>query len=101
MVEDIRQESLWETKSVTFSVQASADMTPEDYEITFEVAYDDLRGVTHKETFKADVTVSLNVIWENRIIVVLAAIITIIIVIAFLKLRKTEGIQTKITEFKV
>ena len=90
-----------ERKSVTFSVQASVDMTPEDYEITFEVAYNDLRGVTHNETFQADVTVSLNVIWENRIIILLASIIIVFMtVIAFLKLRRTKQTQTKITEFK-
>lgn len=53
------------TKTATFSVQASGDKMPKDYTITFEVAYDDLRGITHTETYQADVTVTSNFIREN------------------------------------
>jgi len=86
------------TKAATFSVQASGDKSPKDYAITFEVAYNELRGVTHRETFQADVTVTSNFIRENlSSILIVFIIITISVVtgIVYVKMRKPKQIETK------
>jgi len=70
------------SKSTIFSVQASGDLTPKDYEITFEVTYDDLRGITHTETFQADVTVKSNFIRENLTFILIGTVIIAICVVA-------------------
>lgn len=57
-------------------------MTPKDYEITFEVAYDDLRGVTHTETLQAEVTVTSNFIREKLIYILIGIIIIAISLVA-------------------
>lgn len=87
-----------EAKSATFSVHASRGTTPKTYQITFEVAYNDLRGVTHTENFKADVTVTLDVISEHMNTILIVSIFTaiaLVIAIPFLRLRKRKQIQTK------
>jgi len=87
------------TKSAIFSVQAGGDKTPNDYTITFQVAYNDLRGVKHTETFQADVTVKLsNFIMENlgSLILIFVVIgICLVVPIYFLKLRKPKQIKTR------
>lgn len=85
------------TKSATFSVQASGDKTPKDYILTFEVAYDDLRGVTHTETFQGDVTVTSNFIRENLTYILIGVTIIAIAIVAsvsYLKIRKPKQIKT-------
>jgi len=85
------------SKSTIFSVQASRDLAPKDYEITFEVTYDDLRGVTHTETFQADVTVTSNFIRENLTYILIGTVIIAVSIVAgivFMKRRKPKRIQT-------
>lgn len=85
------------TKTATFSVQASGDKSPKDYTITLEVAYNDLRGVTHTETFQADVTVTSNFIRENLyyiLIVVIIIAISLVAGISYVKIRKPKQIKT-------
>lgn len=85
------------TKTATFSVRASGDKTPKDYAITFEVAYNDLRGVTHTETYQADVTVTSNFIRENLnyiLIVVIIIAISLVAGISYVKMRKPKQIKT-------
>ena len=85
------------SKSTIFSVQASGDLTPKDYEITFEVTYDDLRGVTHTETFQAGVTLSSNFIKENLTYILIGTVIVAVSLVAgivYIKRRKPKQIQT-------
>jgi len=85
------------TKSATFSVQASEDKTLKDYTLTFEVAYDDLRGVTHTETFQGDVTVTSNFIRENLTYILIGVTIIAIAIVAsvsYLIIRKSKQIKT-------
>lgn len=85
------------TKTTTFSVKASGDMTPKDYPITFEIAYDDLREVTHTETFQADVNVSSNFIRENLTYIIVAVVIVALClaaIILYIKRRKPKQVET-------
>ena len=84
------------TKTATFSVQASRDKTPKDYTITFEVAYNDLRGVTHTETYPADVTVTANFIRENLysiVIVLIIIAVSLVAGISYVKMRKPKQVS--------
>jgi len=85
------------TKTATFSVKASGDMTPEDYKITFEVAYDDLRGVTHTARARASVTVTSNFIRENLTYILTGIVIVAISLVAgiyYVNRRKPKQIKT-------
>jgi len=85
-----------ERKATSFSVQASMEMTAKNYTITFEIAYDDFRGVTHRETFQTDVTVASNFLMENMVpILIILAIVAICSVVSvyFLRLRKLKQIE--------
>lgn len=85
-----------QTTSTTFSVQASRDVSPKNYAITFEVSYDDWRGVSHTESFQADVGVTskfsvlITLFWA----LIIVAIITVSLVgIAYVKMRKPKQIK--------
>lgn len=85
------------TKTTTFSVKASGDMTPRDYQITFEIAYDDLREVTHAEAFQASVNVSSNFIRENLtyiLVAVFIAALCLAAIILYIKRRKPKQVET-------
>lgn len=85
------------TKTATFSVKAGGDMAPKDYQITFEIAYDDLREVTHIETFQANVNVSSNLIRENMTYIIIAVVIIALCLIAsilYIKRHKPKQIET-------
>lgn len=87
------------TKTTTFSVEASRDKIPNDYAITFEVAYNDLREITHAKTFQADVTVTSNFIRENLnyiLIVVIIVAISLVAGISYIKIRKPKQIPKQI-----
>jgi len=87
------------TKTTTFSVEASRDLTPKEYRITFEVAYDDLRGVTDAGAFQAHVTVHSNFIRENLNYILIAVIIvaiSLVAIVSYLKIRKPK--QAEISE---
>jgi len=84
------------TKSAIFSVHASDDKTPADYTITFEVDYDDLRGVTHTETFQANVSVTSNFIRENLgYIILITVTVALIGVIGFASIHVFRKSKTK------
>ncbi len=81
------------TKTAVFSVQASKDKSPTDYQIILEVAYNDILGVTHKETYQTDVTVTSNFLKENSnmlLIVIAIIVILLTLVIIFIKRGKSN-----------
>jgi len=85
------------TKTATFSVKASGDYTPKDSTIAFAVAYDDLREVTHTETYQADVTVTSNFARENLTYILIAIIIIVLCLVAgtlYIKRRKPKQTET-------
>jgi len=82
------------TKTTTFSVEASRDLIPKEYAIIFEVAYNDLREITHAGAFIAHVTVTSNFIRENLnyiLIVVIIVAISLVAGISYIKIRKPKS----------
>ncbi len=84
-----------EKKSTSFSVQANRDFTPNDYTLKFEVAYNDFSGVTHKETFFADATVTSNFLIDNLYPIIIVSAISAVCIVLIIYLvrsrrRKTE-----------
>jgi len=87
------------TKTAIFSVKAGGDMTPKDYQMTFEIAYDDFIEVTHIEAFQASVNVSSNLIRENPAYIPLAvAIVALCSIAIVVYIRRRKPKQSAATE---
>jgi len=83
------------TKTAVISVQADRDKEATDYPITLEVVYDDLRGVTHTETYQANLSVTSNFIKENLNMLRIIVAVIVIAVIAGILYKTISGKSKK------